>query len=34
MWVYDVPDGDITYYNTPKEENEKSYLNLARKDWV
>ncbi|CAD8156872.1 unnamed protein product [Paramecium pentaurelia] len=34
MWVFDVPEGDFILYNQPKQEIEKSHMNLSRKDWV
>ncbi|CAD8069122.1 unnamed protein product [Paramecium sonneborni] len=34
MWVFDVPEGDVTFYNKPKPELEKSHKNLSRKDWI
>ncbi|CAD8062436.1 unnamed protein product [Paramecium sonneborni] len=34
MWVFDIPDGDVTFYNKPKSELEKSHKNLSRKDWI
>lgn len=34
MWVFDVPDGDVTFYNKPKEEIDKTHKNISRKDWI
>ncbi|CAD8109354.1 unnamed protein product [Paramecium primaurelia] len=34
MWVFDIPEGEVTFYNKPKQELEKSHKNLARKDWI
>ncbi|CAD8153678.1 unnamed protein product [Paramecium octaurelia] len=34
MWVFDIPEGDVILYNQPKEEKEKSHINMARKDWI
>ncbi|CAD8155750.1 unnamed protein product [Paramecium octaurelia] len=34
MWVFDVPDGEVIFYNNPKQELDKSHKNLSRKDWI
>ena len=34
MGVFDIPEGDCSFYNKPKPEMEKTHKTMARKDWV